>query len=227
MAEGAFAADHETMRAKASSPDFERERALIHAGAWPVAGVDEVGRGPLAGPVVAAAVILDPERLPDGLADSKALTPRRREILHDVVLSQALAVAVGFAPAGEIDRVNIRQATFAAMRRAARALAVRPAFALVDGNDLPPGLPCAGETIVKGDAASLSIAAASIVAKVTRDRLMARMHLTWPHYGFANHMGYGVKAHLEAIRAYGPCPLHRMSFAPLRRDGEGAEDVSL
>jgi ribonuclease HII len=204
------------MPAAPAKAHFRRERALIRAGVWPVAGVDEAGRGPLAGPVVAAAVILDPERLPKGLADSKALSADAREALYEHILSHALAVAVGFAPAGEIDRINIRQATFAAMRRAACALPLRAAHALVDGNDLPPRLPCPGETIVKGDASSLSIAAASIIAKVTRDRLMRRMDSVYPQYGFAAHMGYGTRAHLDAIRAHGPCPLHRMSFSPLK-----------
>jgi ribonuclease HII len=196
----------------------------MRAGVWPVAGVDEAGRGPLAGPVAAAAVVLDPERLPRGLADSKALTAGEREALYDLILSRALAVAVGFSPAGEIDRINIRQATFAAMCRALHALPLRAAHALVDGNDLPPKFHCPGETIVKGDATSMSIAAASIVAKVTRDRLMRRMHATWPQYGFDTHMGYATRAHMEAIRAHGQCAIHRVSFAPFRPLPLFAED---
>lgn len=188
----------------------------MRAGVWPVAGVDEAGRGPLAGPVAAAAVILDPERLPKGLADSKVLTAEQREEIYERILSRALAVAVGFSPAGEIDRINIRQATFAAMCRALHALPLRASHALVDGNDLPPKLHCPGETIVKGDAASMSIAAASIVAKVTRDRLMRRMHATYPQYGFSSHMGYATRAHLDAIRVHGQCAIHRVSFAPFK-----------
>jgi ribonuclease HII len=201
---------------KTSVPHFRRERALLRAGAWPVAGVDEVGRGPLAGPVTAAAVILDPERLPRGLADSKALSAAEREIAYEAIMSRALAVAIGFAPAEEIDRINIRQATFAAMRRALHGLSLRAAHVLVDGSDAPPGLHCPGETIVRGDSSSLSIAAASIVAKVTRDRMMARLNKIYPQYGFANHMGYGTPEHLAAIRIHGACVLHRRSFAPIR-----------
>ena len=201
---------------KTSVPHFRRERALLRAGAWPVAGVDEVGRGPLAGPVTAAAVILDPERLPRGLADSKVLSAAAREIAYEAIMSRALAVAIGFAPAEEIDRINIRQATFAAMRRALHGLSLRAAHVLVDGSDAPPGLHCPGETIVRGDSSSLSIAAASIVAKVTRDRMMTRLNKIYPQYGFANHMGYGTPEHLAAIRMHGVCVLHRRSFAPIR-----------
>jgi len=197
-------------------PHFRRERALMRSGVWPVAGVDEAGRGPLAGPVAAAAVILDPEKLPRGLADSKALTCEEREDLYERILSRALAVAVGFSPAAEIDRINIRQATFAAMCRALHALPMRASHALVDGNDLPPKFHCPGETIVKGDATSMSIAAASIVAKVTRDRLMRRMHASFPHYGFDSHVGYATRAHIEAIRVHGQCAIHRVSFAPFK-----------
>jgi ribonuclease HII len=204
------------MSPASAGPSFRRERALLRAGVWPVAGVDEVGRGPLAGPVAAAAVILDPARLPRGLDDSKAMSAAAREAAFEAILSRALAVAIGFAPAQEIDRVNIRQATFAAMRRALGGLSLRPVHALIDGSDAPPGLPCAHETIVKGDAACLSIAAASIVAKVTRDRLMRRLDRTWPQYGFASHMGYGAPAHLAAIREHGACPVHRRSFAPIK-----------
>lgn len=189
---------------------------MLRAGVWPVAGIDEAGRGPLAGPVAAAAVILDPDRLPRGLADSKVLSAAEREELYERILSRALAVAVGFSPAREIDRINIRQATFAAMCRALHALPLRAAHALVDGNDLPQKFHCPGETIVKGDARSMSIAAASIVAKVTRDRLMRRMHAAWPQYGFDTHMGYATRAHREAIRTNGQCAIHRVSFAPFR-----------
>jgi ribonuclease HII len=197
-------------------PHFRRERALLRAGVWPVAGVDEAGRGPLAGPVAAAAVILDPEKLPKGLADSKAVSAAERDELYERILARALAVAVAFSPAGEIDRINIRQATFAAMCRALNALPVRASHALVDGNDLPTKFHCPGETIVKGDATSMSIAAASIIAKVTRDRLMRRMHEVYPQYGFDQHMGYATRAHREAIRAHGQCAIHRVSFAPFK-----------
>jgi ribonuclease HII len=193
------------------------ERQLARRGVWPVAGVDEAGRGPLAGPVAAAAVILDPQNLPRGVNDSKLLTSDAREELFEAIMARALAVAIGFASAAEIDAVNIRQATFLAMRRALGALSARPAYALIDGNDLAPGLCCPGETIVRGDGAILSIAAASIVAKVARDRLMRRLCAIYPVYGFSQHAGYGTRAHLAAIEAHGPCPYHRLSFSPFRQ----------
>ncbi len=199
-------------------PDFRIERRLRERGVWPVAGVDEAGRGPLAGPVAAAAVILDPQSLPRGLNDSKLLTPEAREKLFEAIMARALAVAIGFASAAEIDAVNIRQATFIAMRRALAALAASPAYVLIDGNDLPQSLCCAGETIVRGDGAVLSIAAASIVAKVARDRLMRRLCAIHPVYGFSQHVGYATEAHLAAIEAHGPCPYHRLSFSPFRTD---------
>jgi ribonuclease HII len=199
-------------------PDFRMERRLLKRGVWPVAGVDEAGRGPLAGPVAAAAVILDPQRLPRGLNDSKLLTPDARERLFEAIMAHALAVAVGFASAAEIDSINIRQATFRVMRRALAALAAAPAYVLIDGNDLAPGLYCKGETIVKGDGAVLSIAAASIVAKVARDRLMRRLCAVYPVYGFSRHVGYATEAHIAAIEAHGPCPFHRLSFRPFRED---------
>lgn len=197
-------------------PHFRLERALMRRGLAPVAGIDEVGRGPLAGPVCAAAVVLDPARIPKGLADSKQLAPEVREALHDEIVGKALGVGIAFASAGEIDVINIRQATFAAMRRALAALAVVPAYVLVDGNDLPPCLICEGETLVKGDASSASIAAASIVAKVTRDRLMRRVCGLFPGYGFSRHVGYPTREHLRALAERGPCAVHRMSFSPLR-----------
>ena len=199
-------------------PDFRMERRLQKRGVWPVAGVDEAGRGPLAGPVAAAAVILDPQSLPRGLNDFEAATAETREKLFDVIMARALAVSIGFSTAAEIDAVNIRQATFMAMRRALSALAATPAYALVDGNDLAPDLCCKGETIVGGDGAILSIAAASIVAKVARDRLMRRLCAVYPVYGFSRHVGYATEAHLAAIGAHGPCPYHRLSFSPFRRD---------
>ncbi len=197
-------------------PDFRVERKLRRLGAWPAAGVDEAGRGPLAGPVAAAAVILDPRDLPAGLNDSKLLAQDVREALYDEIMRRAIAVSIGFASAAEIDAINIRQATFAAMRRAILALSVTPLYALIDGNDPPPGLPCPAETIVKGDALVLSIAAASIIAKVTRDRLMRKLCARYPAYGFSRHVGYGTKAHLAAIAEHGPCPFHRLSFKPFK-----------
>jgi ribonuclease HII len=198
-------------------PNYKVERSLMREGAGPIAGVDEVGRGPLAGPVAVAAVILDPADLPKGVDDSKALSAPEREKLFEIILGKALSVAIAFASAGEIDCLNIRVATLAAMARAVNALSVRPAFALVDGCDWPPGLCCEGRAIVKGDASCLSIAAASIVAKVARDRMMTRLDALYPDYGFARHVGYGTKVHLEALARCGPTPFHRLSFAPLRR----------
>jgi ribonuclease HII len=197
------------------SAHFELEAALIARGVWPVAGVDEVGRGPLAGPVCVAAVILDPKNLPQGLDDSKKLSASRREALSGEIFARALAVSVALAPAAEIDAVNIRQATLNAMARATRALALAPQFVLVDGRDLPE-LPCPGRAVIKGDATSLSIAAASIVAKVARDRLMARLDGLHPGYGFAVHAGYPTEAHRAALQQLGPCREHRRSYRPVR-----------
>lgn len=181
----------------------------------PVCGIDEAGRGPLAGPVVAAAVILDPDNIPMGLNDSKALSQLSREQLLNDVRASAV-IGIGIAEPREIDAVNILAATMTAMQRAFHALPVIPKTALIDGNRCPD-LPCEAKAIIKGDAKSLSIAAASIVAKVTRDALMTQADLRFPGYGFAEHKGYGTKAHREAIAALGPCPIHRFSFAPMRR----------
>lgn len=181
-----------------------------------VAGVDEAGRGPLAGPVVVAAVILDPARPIDGLADSKQLTAKRREALHVLIVQRALAHAVVRVEAAEIDRVNILQATLAGMRRALESLAITPTLALIDGNRLPDSLPCPARAIVRGDASEPAISAASILAKVTRDRILVDYDARWPGYGFAQHKGYPAPAHLEALRRLGPCPEHRRSFAPVR-----------
>ncbi len=200
-----------------AKPHFRREKALVANGLWPIAGIDEAGRGPLAGPVAAAAVVLDPRHLPKGLNDSKVLSPDAREQLYSAIMSQALAVAVAFSSAAEIDRINIRQATLGAMRRALNALSLAPTYVLVDGNDLPPDLRCEGETIIGGDGSSLSIAAASIIAKVTRDRAMRRLCQHHPQYGFSQHFGYGTKAHRAAILQHGPSPYHRMSFSPFKR----------
>ena len=206
-------------------PRFDRERDLIGRGFPHVAGVDELGRGPLAGPVAAAAVILDPRDLPDGVDDSKALSEARREALYEVILARAMAVGIGFASPREIDRHNIRQATFLAMARAVAALAVRPHHLLVDGNDLPTTLGLPGEAIVGGDALCVSIAAASVVAKVTRDRLMVHLDRAWPHYGFARHKGYATAAHRAALARHGPSPAHRASFAPCRAEPPDRADA--
>ncbi len=197
-------------------PHFRRERSLMKRGAGPVAGIDEVGRGPLAGPVCAAAVVLDPARIPKKLNDSKQLQPDIREALYDEIMDRALSVGVAFASAAEIDRINIRQATHLAMRRALAGLGTVPGYVLVDGNDLPSCLICEGETLIKGDASSASIAAASIVAKVTRDRLMRRLCAVHPVYGFSRHVGYPTREHLAALADHGACAFHRMSFAPVR-----------
>ena len=199
-------------------PDDTIERAGPVA--WPadaLAGVDEVGRGPLAGPVVAAAVVLDPSAVPDGLDDSKRLTPEAREILSGEILQAAPAVSVCALPAPVIDRLNIRAASLEAMRRAVLALAVPPRRVLVDGRDRPPGLLCRSDAVVGGDRLSVSIAAASIVAKVARDRMMQRAAERWPVYGWEGHKGYPVPSHRAAIEAHGASPLHRRSFGIVRR----------
>ncbi len=196
-------------------PDFSVEQKFLASHVWPVAGMDEVGRGPLAGPVVVAAVILNPDDLPEGLNDSKKLSAIRRDQLYEVVCAKALAISLGSATAQEIDVLNIRQATLLAMSRAASALLPAPAFILIDGRDVPLNLPCPGQALVKGDSLSLSIAAASIVAKVTRDRMMTRLGGIYPHYHFEDHAGYGTAAHLAALANFGPCPLHRRSFRPI------------
>jgi ribonuclease HII len=181
-----------------------------------LAGVDEAGRGPLAGPVAVAAVILDPARRIDGLGDSKALTEARREALFPRIQSDALAFAIVLVHADEIDRLNILQATMAGMRRAVAALAMPPSRVLVDGNRVPPGLDVDAEAVVKGDAKIAAISAASILAKVARDRWMRKLDAAHPEYGFAVHKGYPTPEHLEALRRLGPCPAHRRSFAPVR-----------
>ncbi|MFQ6547010.1 ribonuclease HII [Aestuariibius sp. 2305UL40-4] len=196
-------------------PDHSFETRAAAGGAQCIAGVDEVGRGPLAGPVVAAAVVLDPTCIPEGLNDSKALTARRREALCDAVQA-AHAVGIGQASVEEIDALNILQASHLAMVRAIAALPSAPDHLLIDGNRLPADLPCAAETIVKGDARSLSIAAASIVAKVWRDRLMVDLAQQCPGYGWERNAGYGSKEHRDAIQNLGITPFHRRSFAPVR-----------
>ena len=181
----------------------------------PVCGVDEAGRGPWAGPVSAGAVILDPNRVPEGLNDSKKLSAKARDALELEIKSCALAWGVGFASVDEIDELNILHATGLAMRRAVEALAVTPAFALVDGN-YKFKLPCEIKTVVKGDSISASIAAASILAKTARDRLMVEMDGLYPGYGFAGHKGYHAPVHVAALKRLGPCQIHRRSFAPIR-----------
>jgi ribonuclease HII len=191
----------------------------------PVCGVDEAGRGPWAGPVSAAAVILDPNRIPAGLNDSKKLTALARERLELEIKDQAIAWSVGFASVEEIDAINILQATGLAMHRAVEGLHIAAAFALVDGN-YAFRLPCPIKTVVRGDALSCSIAAASILAKVARDRLMAEMDTVYPGYGFAAHKGYHAPVHVEALRTRGPCAIHRMTWAPIRLVLSGQDPLS-
>jgi ribonuclease HII len=198
-------------------PNFSRERKAIALGKI-VCGVDEAGRGPLAGPVVAAAVVLNPTRIPKGLNDSKQLNEAKREALFDAIMASA-SVGIGVVEAGVIDRINILQATLLAMRQAVMQLVQQPHLALVDGNRKPP-LACDIETIIKGDGKCSSIAAASIIAKVSRDRMMLAHDAQYPLYGFSTHKGYGTAQHLAAIAAHGPCPLHRRSFAPLKVDSK-------
>ena len=194
-------------------PDFQREDAALSAGARTVAGVDEAGRGPLAGPVVAAAVVLDPGRIPDGLADSKQLDAPRREALYVEILANALVSAAAVS-AAVVDRINIRMATLMAMSRAIAGLPRGADHILVDGRDLPPAR-CRGEAVIDGDALCLSMAAASIIAKVTRDRMMDRLAVLHPGYGFETNRGYGTRAHVDALSRLGPCSVHRMTFRPL------------
>ena len=194
-------------------PNFKFERQHLKLGARFIAGVDEVGRGPLAGPVGVAAVIFAADaRPPRGIDDSKKLDQPQREALFPLILESAIAVSVAFASAEEIDLHNIRGATLRAMARAVAGLSVRPDFALIDGRDVPDPLACPARAIIDGDALSLSIAAASIVAKVARDRLMARACAHFPGYGFSAHAGYATPFHREALDRLGPSPLHRRSF---------------
>ncbi len=190
---------------------FLYEHGAIEKGFSPVCGIDEAGRGPLAAPVYAAAVIL-PEHVDlPGLNDSKKLSAKKREALYDAICEQAVAWCVASASEKEIDTINILQATFLAMRRACEGLSVAASYALIDGNRMPP-LAIPGETIVKGDSLSASIAAASILAKVSRDRYMEKMDALYPQYQFAKHKGYGTKLHVELLKQYGPSPIHRRSF---------------
>jgi ribonuclease HII len=197
-------------------PHYIFESRALKTRLGPICGVDEAGRGPLAGPVVAAAVIFERRRIPKGLNDSKQLTPEDREALFPRIVEMAVAVGVGEASVDEIDLINIRQATHLAMARAVRALSTAAIFALVDGNDAP-ALPCPCDTIIDGDARSVSIAAASIIAKVTRDRMMVALHEQHPGYGWFTNKGYSTEEHIEALNRLGPCHHHRRSFAPVHR----------
>lgn len=197
-----------------SGPDFSLERHAIAGGQAPIAGVDEVGRGPLAGPVTAAAVILDPARIPAGLNDSKKLTARQREALCTEILASS-EVSVAHASVAEIDALNILRAAHLAMVRAVSGLGRPPALALIDGNMLPDGLCVPAQAVVRGDALSLSVAAASIVAKVTRDRIMRDLAQQFPGYGWETNAGYGSKSHIAALQDFGPTPHHRRSFRPV------------
>lgn len=196
-------------------PTYALETVLLRTANGPVCGVDEAGRGPWAGPVAAGAVILNPDDLPEGIDDSKVLTAERREALEAEIKARAVAWGVGFASVEEIAELNILHATGLAMCRAIEALAVQPAAALVDGN-YRFRLPCQVQTVVGGDGLSLSIAAASILAKTARDRLMIAMDAEYPGYGFASHKGYNAPAHQAALKALGPCPAHRRGWAPIR-----------
>jgi len=201
-------------RAKPAFPDLKAEERLIRAGYRRIAGIDEVGRGPLAGPVVAAAVVLDPKNVPPGIADSKALTAESREAIYQELLAVA-DVAIAYCSCATVDRINILQASLLAMTRALAALPAPADAALVDGRDVPRGIPVPCEAIVGGDASSLSIAAASIVAKVCRDRMMSACDQTFHGYELASHKGYATPGHRAALARLGPSRLHRVSFAPV------------
>lgn len=201
------------------APDIALERRHAKAIGGSLCGIDEAGRGPWAGPVVTAAVILDYDAVPDGLTDSKKLTEARREELYAQIITSARVCAASAAPA-TIDRLNIRSATLAAMARAVSGLPKVPDYILVDGRDVPPGLAQPAQAVVKGDGRCLCVAAASIVAKVLRDRMMVALDAEFPGYGFASHKGYGVPAHREALTRLGPTALHRMSFKPVRHAAE-------
>lgn len=198
-------------------PDFSGEQRLMRHGAKFVAGTDEAGRGPLAGPVVAAAVILDPDNIPVGLNDSKKLSHKQREKLYQQILDSAFSVSICSMSALSIDLSDIRKASLEAMRRACQGLAVQPDYILIDGRDIPDGLPCAADSWVKGDQRSVSIAAASIIAKEMRDKMMILAASQHPHYGFEKHAGYATVTHRQAIEGHGPVKkLHRYSFAPIK-----------
>lgn len=193
-------------------PDFSYEKKAIESGYHYICGVDEAGRGPLAGPVCAAAVILPVDIQIEGLNDSKKLSEKKREQLYDVIIDRAVSYSVAFGTLEEIEEYNILNATYLAMNRAIEGLRIKPDFALIDGNRVPKDIKIPCETIVKGDFKSASIAAASILAKVTRDRLLVQYDEKYPEYNFKKHKGYGTKEHYEAIKKYGVCDVHRLSF---------------
>ncbi|MBE6769249.1 MAG: ribonuclease HII [Ruminococcaceae bacterium] len=193
-------------------PDFSYENEKREQGYKFVCGIDEAGRGPLAGPVCAAAVILPPDLDFEGVNDSKKLSEKKREMLYEEITEKAISWSVAFASVNEIEEHNILGATYIAMQRAVESLKVPADFALIDGNRTPPSLKIPSLTVVKGDSKSLSIAAASIIAKVTRDRLLLEYDAIYPQYKFSQHKGYGTKVHIEAIREFGPCDIHRPSF---------------
>lgn len=193
-------------------PDFELEKQALQQGYRLICGVDEAGRGPLAGPVCAAAVILKEDTVIEGLNDSKKISEKKREALFDVIKEQAVAYFIAFGTVEEIEEFNILEATFMAMNRAVEGLNPAPDFALVDGNRAPKGIKIPCETVIKGDGKSCSVAAASILAKVTRDRLMLEYDEKYPEYNFKKHKGYGTKEHTDLILKYGPCEIHRPSF---------------
>ena len=193
-------------------PDFELEKAARNEGYNIVCGVDEAGRGPLAGPVCAAAVILPEDCVIDGLNDSKKISEAKREKLYDVIIEKAVAYSVCYGMLHEVEQYNILEATYLAMNRAVQGLPVKPDLALIDGNRVPKGATVPCKTVVKGDSKSFSIAAASILAKVTRDRLMLEYAQKYPQYGFEKHKGYGTKDHYAAIKEHGICEIHRKSF---------------
>lgn len=197
-------------------PTFAHEKTFWNEGKLLVGGIDEAGRGPLAAACVSACVILDRDAYPSRLNDSKKLNRTTLEALYDEIMASAVSVSVGLATHAQIDEMNIRQATFHAMREAALGLSVPADAFIVDGNALPQGLGKVAKAVISGDALSLSVAAASIIAKVTRDRMMREYAEQYPQYGFEVHMGYPTKAHLEALAKYGPCPIHRMTFGPLK-----------
>lgn len=200
-----------------AAPDFSHEMRLYAGGCSAVAGTDEAGRGPLAGPVVAAAVVLNPFNIPFGLDDSKRLKKTQREQAFTDIMAKAKAIAFCSMSAEEIDRTDIRKASLEAMRRSVAALSVEVDHVLVDGRDVPPRLVCSATALIKGDQRSLSIAAASIIAKVVRDRGMHEVGTEWIRYGFGNHAGYGTNMHMDAIAEHGPVTrIHRFTFAPIR-----------
>ncbi len=193
-------------------PDYSYEKAAVTSGFKLICGVDEAGRGPLAGPVCAAAVILPEDLEIPGLNDSKKLSEKKREQLFDIITEKALAYCVAFGTLEEIEEKNILKATFLAMNRAIEGLEQKADFALIDGNKIPDGIKVPAAAIVKGDAKSMSIAAASILAKVSRDRLLMEYDQKYPEYQFAKHKGYGTKLHTDLIKEHGPCEIHRLSF---------------